>query len=118
MDSISLKKEIKIAATEAVKKAVGSDFSIEFQTIKNELSMLQDLKNTIQFLREDYDRIKSDLKSSDEKIIALTKYNRKFSETVDELTSRLLLLEQHSRENNLEINGIPENKSENLVCVI
>lgn len=114
----SIRNEIHLAVSEAVEKTVNSYFSKEFQSIKNELSSLKELKVSLEFLSGEYDRVQLELKACEVKITSLTKENVKLSDTVRDISSRLSLMEQHSRENNLEINGIPENKSENLVSIM
>ncbi|XP_026326843.1 uncharacterized protein LOC113235379 [Hyposmocoma kahamanoa] len=108
-----IQSSIRGSLRSAVELALGSDIS----AIKDELRILQDLKTSIDFLSSEYDRMKSDIQSSEEKIRNLSKDNTTLKSKVDELSGRLNLLVQHARETNVEINGIPEHKSENLVSV-
>ena len=109
-----IKGEIQLAVKEAVKTAMESFFSKEFEHIKSELKKLNDLKESVEFLSDEYDRLHSSIKHSEEVIQVLTTDNTELKQSIQSLTTRLHLIEQHSRETNLEINGIPENKSENL----
>lgn len=115
---IFIRNEIHSAVSEVVEKTLTTYFSKEFQSIRNELGTLKDLKISMEFLSGEYDRVQSELKTCEAKITSLTKENVKLSDTVRDISSRLSLMEQHSRENNLEINGIPENNSENLVSIM
>lgn len=44
--------------------------------------------------------------------------NKQLHSAISDLTIRLSRTEQHMRENNVEVNGVPEHKSENLVKTI
>ncbi|XP_013181496.1 PREDICTED: uncharacterized protein LOC106127791 [Papilio xuthus] len=114
----TLTHEIHVAVNEAVNKTVESYFAKQFESLKEELSTLKDLKSSIEFLSADYDRVKTDLQICNEKLMSLTKENTKLTESVKDLNSRLSMLEQYSRERNIEINGIPEGKEENLFTVV
>lgn len=115
---LAIKNEIQTAVKHSVKAAIDSFFSREFDQIKSELKILNDIKESMEFLTAEYDRIQAHVKESEEKIKNLTQENANLNKTLESLSTRLILLEQHSRENNLEINGIPENKSENLYSVM
>lgn len=113
-----IRKEIQNAVAEAVKNAVSFYFAKEFDSIKNDLATLKDLKSTIEFISADYDKVKTDLNTYENKMKVLSEENKKLSDTVINLSNRVTLLEQHSRENNIELNGVPENKSENLITIV
>ncbi|XP_047530430.1 uncharacterized protein LOC125066409 [Vanessa atalanta] len=113
-----LRKEIQSAVAEAVQNAVSIYFSKEFDLIKNELTTLKELKSTIEFISADYDKVKVDLKTCESRVIELSQDNKRLSDTIFDLSNRVALLEQHSRENNIEVNGVPENKTENLVSIV
>jgi hypothetical protein len=51
-------------------------------------------------------------------IAVLKDNNEKLNSTVKDLSERLHLAEQNMRESNLEVNGVPEHKAENLSNVI
>ncbi|CAH0729493.1 unnamed protein product, partial [Brenthis ino] len=77
-----------------------------------------DLTSTVEFFSNKYDELKSRLDSRDKEVVELLTQNRVLEETVKDLGFRLSSLEQHSRECNVEINGLPEFKSENLVQTV
>lgn len=79
---------------------------------------MKDLKISLEFLSGDYDRVQSELKTYEGKINSVMKEKANLTDTVRDIPSRFSLMEQHVRENNLEINSIPENKSENLVTIV
>lgn len=113
----TIRREIQLSVAQSVESTVKKYFSKEFSEIKSELAALRELRNSMEFLSEDYDRIKSDLKESQEKVGFLSKENSSLTSKVTDLTNRLNLIEQHSREMNIEINGVPESKTENLLSV-
>lgn len=115
---LAIQNEIQSAVKSSVKAAIDSFFSREFDQIKSELKKIIDIKESVEFLTSEYDRIQAHVKESQEKIKNLTQENANLNKSLETLSTRLILLEQHSRENNLEINGIPENKSENLYSVM
>ncbi|KAL4710846.1 hypothetical protein ACJJTC_016130 [Scirpophaga incertulas] len=112
-----IKQEIYSAVTESM-KTFTDRFENELQSIRSELGILKELKSAVEYLGADYDSIKLDIKDHEEKITALKKENIEMSSAMRDLSTRLTLMEQHCRENNLEITGIPENKSENIPSLL
>lgn len=77
-----------------------------------------DLITFSEFADKKYDEMKSLLESRNEEIKALKSSNESLSCTVKDLSSRLSALEQHTRETNIEIHGLPEFRSENLPQIV
>ncbi|KAL4703104.1 hypothetical protein ACJJTC_018141 [Scirpophaga incertulas] len=113
----TIRSEIQRSVAESLESMVQMYFMKEFNEIKKELTAVRELQNCVEYLSAEYDRMKSELQTSQEKISSLGKVNSSLSDKLNDLTNRLNLIEQHSRETNIEISGIPENKSENLVSV-
>ncbi|CAH0718713.1 unnamed protein product, partial [Brenthis ino] len=110
----SIKNEINKSVTEAI-HAVHNVLEAKFTDLINKVS---DLTSTVEFFSNKYDELKSRLDSRDKEVVELLTQNRVLEETVKDLGFRLSSLEQHSRECNVEINGLPEFKSENLVQTV
>ncbi|XP_046972499.1 uncharacterized protein LOC124539212 [Vanessa cardui] len=110
----TIRLEIQSSIDRSLKTVIVSALKKEFEAIKIELNTLKDLKTGIEFLSDEYDRMKTELKTSEEKVKLLTNSNNSLLIKVGELSQRLNLIEQHARETNIEINGIPEGKTENL----
>ncbi|XP_046967824.1 uncharacterized protein LOC124535603 [Vanessa cardui] len=110
----TIRLEIQSSIDRSLKTVIESALKKEFEAIKIELNTLKDLKTGIEFLSDEYDRMKTELKTSEEKVKLLTNSNNSLLIKVGELSQRLNLIEQHARETNIEINGIPEGKTENL----
>lgn len=83
----------------------------ELQNINSQIS---DFKESAQFLSNQYEEIKHHLNEKDNLIKVLQLENDLLKTELKSVTTRLDLTEQHLRECNLEINGIPEHRSENL----
>ncbi|KAL4706791.1 hypothetical protein ACJJTC_018172 [Scirpophaga incertulas] len=83
--------------------------------LSNELVALRDIRNSMEFLSADYDRVKTELSDLQEKLSSTTKEYSALTNKMTDVSDRLNLLEQHARETNIEIGGVPENKSENLL---
>lgn len=77
-----------------------------------------EILSTIAFLCEKYDEINAKVATVSSEILALNKENHDLRSTVADLSTRLNLLEQHSRECNLEISCLPEHSSENLADTV
>ncbi|CAG4987469.1 unnamed protein product [Parnassius apollo] len=92
-------------------------FSKEFDEIKSELATLREIGKSVEFLSSQYDRMNSDIKNLQDRLTVVTKENLTLSSQVLDISDRLNLMEQHSRETNIEINGVPENKSETLLSL-
>lgn len=73
---------------------------------------------SLNFINEQYEQMKAKLEEKSNIVDQLKRENDNLKASVKDLTSRLNTVEVHMRENNIEINGIPENKSENLANVI
>lgn len=114
----TIKTLVQSAVSESVQSAVKCALEKEFQVYKSDLAILEQFRKTIEFISADYDRIKSEIQTSNDKISELTKENEKLRKGVSDLTTRVNLMEQYSRESNIEINGIPESKSENLPNIL
>lgn len=102
-----------------LKAIISQEISGKLSNIISEQKNLTDLvdsfQRTISFLSDRYDELKSDLDVKTEKIAALDKSNAILQETVQNMTKRLNIIEQHARSNNIEIQCVPENKSENVI---
>lgn len=113
-----IKAEIKSTIELSLKSSIDAILSKEFKAMKAELAALNDIKTSMEFFSSEYDRMKTELIDSKEKINDLTKQNSTLHRKLDDLSNRINIMEQHSRETNIEINGIPENKSENLETIV
>ncbi|XP_041972076.1 uncharacterized protein LOC121728046 [Aricia agestis] len=105
-----LRQEIGKSLQSTIKDLV----SKELTNISQQLTTFQD---SLTFFNEYYESFKKDLEDKTVVIKTLQSENDKLKSTVNELSDRLCTLEQNMRESNIEINGIPESKSENLINI-
>lgn len=111
------------AVTERVLKAIKSELPSmlstvlqqELSAIKNEL---QDFRASLEFYNTGYEEMKATTENLKLDCIKLNNENNMLKTTVKDLTHRLNSMEQNLRENNLEVHGIPEHRSENILNLI
>lgn len=89
--------------------------SIQLREISDRISAFE---QSINFLSEQFDKIKSESDTLKTEVLALRKENASLQATTTDLSSRLRQFDQQSRASNLEINCIPEHKNENIKNVI
>lgn len=77
-----------------------------------------ELRESVTFYNQKYEEIKTILEEKTAVIHSLENDNLKLKSTVLDLSNRLNSVEQTMREGNIEINGIPEHKSENLANAV
>lgn len=106
-----LKEELSSLIEENIKKTVS------FQ-LRNINERIMEFTETVAFFNKQHEEMKAELQEKSVTIAELQKDNQTLHSTVKDLNHRLLLAEQNLRESNLEINGIPEHKTENLSTVV
>lgn len=79
---------------------------------------LTEFRESVDFFNKKYEELKSVVEERNASIHKLEVNNIELQSTVIDLNLRLNRAEQYLRESNVEINGVPENKSENLVSTI
>ncbi|XP_060810000.1 uncharacterized protein LOC132904094 [Amyelois transitella] len=81
-------------------------------------SKLQELTESIVYMSSRYEEVKADLESKENRIRTLETENAGLKSQVVDLNTRLNNLEQQSRDCNIEIQCVPEHKSENLSTIV
>lgn len=85
------------------------------EIVRNQVTQeLEAIKCSLDFFNEKYEELRNKLDNKIDIITKLESDNQALRTTLRDVLSRLSITEQQMRENNLEINGIPENRSENL----
>lgn len=84
------------------------------EQINNILTQFGDLRESMTFFNKQYEDLKEQLEAKTELITYLQSDNENLKSTVRDLSSRLSSVEQNMRSCNVELNGIPESKAENL----
>lgn len=76
------------------------------------------LKESISFMNESFEKLNADVDSCKNKVDIIAKENEALRHDLNAITSRFNQLEQISRASNLEIQCVPERKSENLITIV
>ncbi|XP_026314577.1 uncharacterized protein LOC113226232 [Hyposmocoma kahamanoa] len=102
---------IKLEVPELIKTIIKNEFS----PLKNDF---RELCKSFDFLSGKYDELCKSISTITEENIQLKKTNLELQTSFAQLSSRVNDLEQHLRENNLEIHGVPESRSENIPSIL
>lgn len=76
------------------------------------------LTESINFMNDSFEKLNADVDTCKNKINIITKENEALRQEMNAITSRFNQLEQISRASNLEIQCVPERKSENLITIV
>ncbi|CAG4985159.1 unnamed protein product [Colias eurytheme] len=87
----------------------------ELKPIREELSVFSD---SMTFINSEFEDIKKEHEVSKTKVIFLEKENENLKSALNDLLSRSNQIEQYIRQNNCEIQCVPEHKNENLMQII
>lgn len=113
-----IRKEIRTAIAAEFTSTVKSCLKTELDDFRRDLALLRDLNNSVQFISDKFDQMKKELDSNKEKIVKLKSENEALKNDIRDISFRLNALEQYTRQENVELSGIPENKSENIVKTV
>lgn len=75
-------------------------------------------KNSVDFISQQYDDLLKDKKQLEVEVRTLQSENGLKSTVIKDLSKRLNMLEQHARSSNIEIQCVPEHRSENVVNTV
>ncbi|KAL4719444.1 hypothetical protein ACJJTC_018443, partial [Scirpophaga incertulas] len=88
------------------------------QRTKELVENFNQISEAIKVFEQQQENLSTDLKSNSERINVLEAENISLKDTVIDLQSRIDRIEQHSRASNLEIQNVPEHKSENIYAIL
>ncbi|KAL4720349.1 hypothetical protein ACJJTC_006650 [Scirpophaga incertulas] len=88
------------------------------QKTKELVENFNQISEAIKVFEQQQENLRTDLKSNSERINVLEAENISLKDTVIDLQSRIDRIEQHSRASNLEIQNVPEHKSENIYAIV
>ncbi|XP_013163289.1 PREDICTED: uncharacterized protein LOC106114571 [Papilio xuthus] len=106
---------------QAIESAVARQFEKfdkKFAELSKDLAFLREIGERVAALSSLCDGLQTQIHSSKDQYLKLEVENRVLRSTVQDLSTRLTFVEQQSRQNNIEITGLPENKSENLITTV
>ncbi|CAG9137990.1 unnamed protein product [Plutella xylostella] len=111
----NLRAILKQEITAAIKSSIKELVMAELQNINQQIGSFHE---SMTFFNQHFEDLKANLEEKSTHIKVLQEENLNLKSTVNDLTSRLCLVEQQMRESNIEINGIPEKNSENLSTIV
>ncbi|XP_047546089.1 uncharacterized protein LOC125077999 [Vanessa atalanta] len=114
MVSKIVKAEIKDMLSE-ITTSIKSVLYSELKVLREEIT---DIKTSVTFVSKQYDEFMKEHRANVTALKNLSEQNNKLESTIDILKARINDLEQRSRSNNLELQCVPESKSENLVKIL
>ncbi|XP_063534880.1 uncharacterized protein LOC134744578 [Cydia strobilella] len=105
------KEEMSSALKATIQRLVAD----KLQSINEELASF---RNSMNFYDEKYESMKKTAEEQRVTIAELTNENQQLRTSVSDLQARVNIVEVHMRECNIEINGVPENRAENLINTV
>lgn len=109
------KADLKDIIRHEIKNAVHEAIADQLKGMNDLLSSFQ---QSLSFFNDQFETMKSSLVEKSVKIQELEKVNNNMQASIGDLTKRLNIMEQHSRSCNIELQNVPENRSENLISLI
>lgn len=103
-----LRKVLRQDITEIINELVS-------QKLSSLTCLISDFQDSLSFLSKQYDDLIKSVNEKNTKISSLESKNDSLTLQVTTLTDRLGQVEQQMRSSNLEINGLPEHRTENLL---
>lgn len=97
------------------KDIIKTSVSEELKSLRNEISGMD---KSLSFISEMYEETKSKLAEQEINIKHLKDENSTLRETIQNLSSRMQLMEQYSRASNIEVQCLPEHKNENVGNIV
>ncbi|KAL4718636.1 hypothetical protein ACJJTC_001893 [Scirpophaga incertulas] len=79
---------------------------------------LQELKEAVNYTSNQYDQLLSEQRVATERIRELESTTQSLSKSLSDITKRVNQIEQQSRSSNVEIQCVPEKKTENLTAIV
>ncbi|CAH2093319.1 unnamed protein product [Euphydryas editha] len=110
-----IRRELSAAMRAQMPSLMEKLFEINFNPIKAQLDVLQD---SVKFMNDQYEDFKDSVHAIINENKALKAECTQLRATVNNLADRLNRMEQCMRDSNLEIQGVPEFKSEDVVSVV
>lgn len=101
-----------------IEKTVKKILQEELKKFESKLDMLNEFKESVAFLSARHDTLIELVEQKQGEIKDLQTDRTRLNEEVKNLHTRLNSMEQHSRDCNIEIQCVPEHRSENLVTMV
>lgn len=88
------------------------------EELKNIKTQLCEFQSSLSFFNIQFEEMRSSLNEKDALIRKLQNDNENLQSTFKDYANRLCLIEQNLRQSNLEINGVPEHRTENIITAV
>ena len=111
----SLREILQQEMTKALKSTLEKLVKTEFSNIHNKIDTFRE---SLEFMNIKFEEMKAGFEEKTIIINDLKRDNELLKSTVHDLSVRLNTVELHMRDSNIEINGVPEHRSENLVNTV
>lgn len=98
-----------------INEVIIDTLNTKLKPLKDEM---KDMISSMEHMNLQFEEVLKQYRIAQEDITFLKKENDFFRSTITDLTSRVNQLEQHSRNKNIELQCVPENKNENLIEMI
>lgn len=109
-----IREELEVVL-ESFKTSILREFELKTKKV---LDRFNQISSSLTAIENQQKELKEDIRSNKNSILLLETENSTLRDTVTDLNSRIGRIEQHARANNLEIQNVPEHKSENLITII
>ncbi|CAG9565955.1 unnamed protein product [Danaus chrysippus] len=100
---------------EIIRDELRSALNSQLLEIKNQISVFD---QSLSFLSNEYDTIKKDMETQKKYLADLHKENEMLRTSTRDISLRLRQIDQQSRACNIEIQCVPEHRSENIVKLV
>lgn len=118
-DNVTLRSNRMVNAdgdlTDLIKKEIRNAIRAEMAPMNEKLFELQ---SSVQYISNQYDALIKTTNTIMQDYKNMESNNERLHSMISSLNLRINVLEQHLRENNLEIQGVPEQKNENIVTIV
>ncbi|CAH2088836.1 unnamed protein product [Euphydryas editha] len=101
-----------------VQEIITTTINIEFEKVREELSVLQSIKESIDHFSHLYDCVKRELEEAKEEIKNLKRDNCELRNILNSHSDVINNLEKEARASNIELHCLPEFRNENLVNTV
>ncbi|CAH0401505.1 unnamed protein product [Chilo suppressalis] len=109
--ALLIQKQIKDTLAAELPRIVRNTLQSELKGLRDEISAL---KESINFISDKYEDLKSAVGKRELDVKCLLEDNRKIELKLKDVFNRLTTFEQYSRDSNIELHGLPEFKNEDL----
>lgn len=114
--------EMRNIVRDEIKQALKISVDELNKTLNSHLRVLNEqyseLKAGIDFINDQFESLKSDVQTHDKEIKSLRKENDFLRSELISMNGRLKLMDQLSRSSNLELQCVPEHRSENIISLL